>query len=120
MEIKKTDPKTKAQFIIFSAVTVGIVLVGWLFSFRDLWQSSNVSFSSGFTKVAEVKNEVKSITSDFKENVQPTVSEVSEAVSATTETLKEGTAQREEALNVVGEMMKENLEQTDEVVESTN
>lgn len=108
MEIKKDDSKKKVLFVICSTVTIGLVLVGWFFSFRDNWRGLNFSFT-GFQKASELKDGVQNITTDFKDNIQPTTNEINTGLQETTDALRESYEQQETIKNVVGENMKNNL-----------
>lgn len=88
MEIRKPDPRKKAQIIVLTVLTFTLVLIGWFFSFRDNLRQLN--FSYGFSRLKEVKNSVKEITSDFKDNVQEITPEVESATQAINEKILEG------------------------------
>lgn len=88
MEIKRPEPKKKIQIIVLTALTFTLVLIGWFFSFRDHLRQLDFSFS--FSRLKEVKNNIKEITSDFKDNMQEITPEVDSAARTLNETILEG------------------------------
>lgn len=119
MENKKNEAKNKTLFIICSVLTIGLVLTGWFFSFRDTWRGRNFSFT-GFQKVGELKDGVKDISTEFKNNIESTTDGVGTGLQEATDALRESYEQQEQIKEVIGENMKNNLANQYEETQENN
>ncbi|HBR80222.1 MAG: hypothetical protein UX09_C0035G0009 [Candidatus Uhrbacteria bacterium GW2011_GWE2_45_35] len=109
MAVKKSDQKTFFLFVSASVITIGLVFLGWFFSFRDQWQSFNFSIVN-FEKIDAVKNSVQDITGDFKENIQEPTSQIGNSIVDTANEIRQEAEAREAAEKLLGELVKEEIQ----------
>lgn len=109
MRVKPLPPRQKKIFYACIGVTVALVLAGWFFSFQRLWFSLDFSTVS-FSGLIDLKNGVKEIGGELKNNFETTADEVTPAVQEVISTANEIKEQQQTATENVGNIMKENFE----------
>jgi len=120
MRIKEIEPGRKKLFIVSVVFTIGLVSVGWFFSFKNYWQKLNPT-NIDFSQAAQIKKDVQEVTADFKSDIQSTSSETVSTVQEVTKVVNEGAEQRKDAINIVSEKMKTELDkQTYEETQKNN
>jgi len=108
MVFKKPDQKNFVLFVVCSSVTIGLVLLGWFFSFRDTWRALHFSLD-GIERVSEIKNDIQKIGSDFKDEAQTPANEIGNIILENANELREEHEKQEAAKQQVGELMKKEL-----------
>lgn len=118
MKSREVDPEKKFWFIVLSSITIIIVGTGWFFSFRNLWHSTNLSFS--FKKVDELQQGMGNIANDLKEGIQEESAALDPALLKAAAEISEEKKQAAAAKEIVGEIMKDNLNSANESITNTN
>jgi hypothetical protein len=117
VHIEPMPPEQRVKFYAAVGVTVGIVVVGWALSTRDLIRS--LTFSPPLSAIEEVTTGVSAISADVKAKTSASLEEFEGAVDAVGTNMKEELDAREEVKEEVAEIMKLEIESMKTVPETT-